>query len=89
MEIFLIVGAFIIGGVVSYFVWDKALKKKADKIIDEAKNEGEVIKKEKILQAKEKFLQLKSEHEAAVNEKNAKLQAYETKLKQREAQLAL
>ncbi len=89
MEIFLIVAAFILGGVISYFVWDKALKKKAEKIIDEAKNEGEVIKKEKILQAKEKFLQLKSEHEAAVNEKNAKLQAYETKLKQREAQLAL
>ncbi len=89
MEVILIIGSFVVGGVVSYFIWDKALKKKAEKIIEEAKNEGEVIKKEKILQAKEKFLQLKSEHEAAVNEKNAKLQAIETKLKQRESQLAL
>jgi len=89
MEIILIISAFILGGTISYFIWDKALKRKAEKIIEEAKNEGEVIKREKILQAKEKFLQLKSEHEAAVNEKNAKLQNYENKLKQREAQIAL
>ena len=37
--------------------------------LEEAKEKGEVIKKEKILQAKEKFLQLKSEHEKMVNEK--------------------
>jgi len=89
MEIILIIVSFVLGGVISYFIWDKALKKRAEKIIEEAKNEGEVLKKEKILQAKEKFLQLKSEHEAAVNEKNAKLQVFETKLKQKETQLGL
>lgn len=75
------------GGVVSYFTWDKTLKSKKKKIVDEAIAEGEVIKKEKILQAKEKFLQLKSEHEEFINDKNSKIAGTETKLKQREASI--
>lgn len=75
------------GGVVSFFMWDKALKSKKKKIFDEAVAEGEVIKKEKILQAKEKFLQLKSEHEEFINEKNSKIAGLETKLKQRETSI--
>ncbi len=89
MEIILYVVVFILGALISYFAWDKALKKKVTETINEAKNQAEIIKKEKILQAKEKFLQLKSEHEKEVNEKNAKLQQFETKLKNREAQLSL
>ena len=38
-------------------------KKEAEKIIESAKDKGESIKNNKILQAKEKFLELKSEHE--------------------------
>jgi len=72
------------GGTISYFMWDKALKAKKVKIITEAEAEGEVIKKEKMLQAKEKYLQLKSEHEKQVNERNQKVVALENKLKQRE-----
>ena len=34
------------GGFISYFVWDKSLKSKKVKLISEAQNEGEVIKKD-------------------------------------------
>ncbi len=78
-------GAFLGGGVISYFAWDKALVKKKNTIISEAISEAEVTRKEKELQAKEKYLQLKSEHDRNFNEKNQKIAAAETKLQQREA----
>jgi len=62
MEIIYAIAGFLGGGVLSYFTWDKALHSKKRKIITEAETEGEVIKKDKILQAKEKFLQLKSDN---------------------------
>jgi ribonuclease Y len=68
-------------------MWDKALKSKKTKIVSEAVAEGEVIKKDKILQAKEKFLQLKSEHEEYINEKSSKINNFEAKLKQRESSI--
>lgn len=58
----------------------KAIKKKAEE-------DGELLKKEKILQAKEKFLQLKGEHEKMVNEKNQQIAAGENRVKQKEATL--
>ena len=76
---------FLGGGVLSYFLWDKAIRKKKKKIISEAENEAEVIRKDKILQAKEKFLQLKAEHEKYINERNNKIGQFENKLKQKEA----
>jgi len=87
MVVYIIEGLIVLvaGGFISYFVWDKSLKSKKDKIITEAQNEGEVIKKDKILQAKEKFLQLKTEHEKYINEKNIKINANETRLQQKEA----
>jgi len=87
MEIIFAISGFLGGGVLSYFLWDKALKSKKTKIVSEAVAEGEVIKKDKILQAKEKFLQLKSEHEEYINEKNSKVNNFESKLKQRETGL--
>ena len=79
-----VIAGFLGGGTLSYFLWDKALKAKKVKIVTEAEAEGEVIKKEKMLQAREKFLQLKSEHERNVTERNQKVVALENKLKQRE-----
>ncbi|WP_418916064.1 ribonuclease Y, partial [Alistipes ihumii] len=49
--------------------------------------EGEMIKKERILQAKEKFIQLKSEHDRAVNERNQKIAQSEQRAKQIESNL--
>jgi len=80
--------ALIVGGTISYFVWDKALKKKRNRIIKEADSEAEVIRKDKILQAKEKFLHLKSEHEKFINDRNNKLTSAENKFKQKELALS-
>ena len=87
MEIIYAISGLLGGGVLSYFMWDKALKSKKKKIVSEAIAEGEVIKKDKILQAKEKFLQLKSEHEEYINEKSSKVNNFEAKLKQRETSI--
>lgn len=76
--------AFIIGAAVSYFIWNKALAKKANRIVEDAIADAEVIKKDKILQAKEKFLQLKTEHEKHINERNSRVQSAESKIKNRE-----
>jgi ribonucrease Y len=73
------------GGALSWFMWDKALKARKQKIVREAEAEGEVIKKDKMLQAKEKFLQLKVEHEKQVNERSQRVVALENKLKQQQA----
>lgn len=79
-----LIAGFLGGGTLSYFIWDKALKSKKVRIISEADAAGEVLKKDKMLQAKERFLQLKSEHEKYINEKNSKITALENKMKQRE-----
>ena len=60
---------------------------KSQQILKDAEEKGEVIKKDKILQAKEQYLQLKGEHEKRVNEQNNKLRDAENKLKQREQNL--
>jgi len=76
-----------VGAAGCWMVRNIILKGKANNIINQAEQEGENIKKEKIFQAKEKFLQLKSEHEAFVNDKNSQIQQTENRLKQREMQL--
>jgi ribonucrease Y len=80
--------ALIGGGIASYLIWNLALTRKSKNIINEAKTEAEVIKKDKILQAKEKFLQLKSEHEKYINERNSRLAISENKFNQRESALS-
>ncbi len=62
-------------------------KKRAQRLIKEAEIEGEMIKKERILQAKEKYIKLKSEHDRAVNERNQKLSQSEQRAKQIESNL--
>lgn len=82
-----VIAGFFGGGALSWFLWDKALKSRKRKIVREAEAEGEVIKKDKMLQAKEKFLQLKAEHEKQVNERNQRVVALENKIKQQQATL--
>ncbi len=79
--------AAAIASAIAYMVTSKIALKRKEMLLKEAENEGEMIKKEKILQAKERFLQLKAEHEKAVNERNSKLAQQENKAKQRESQL--
>jgi len=82
----IIIGAIALvgGGFISYFVLQRALKRKSESIIKDAQAEAEVLRKDKILQAKEKFLQLRTEHEKQINAKNAKLLVIENKVKQKE-----
>ncbi len=79
--------AAAVASAISYMVTSKITLRRKEMMLKEAENEGEMIKKEKILQAKERFLQLKAEHEKAVNERNSKLAQQENRAKQRENQL--
>ena len=78
------VASFIVGALISFIIKLKFAGNKARKIIREAENEAQVIKKEKILQAKEKFLYLKTEHEKHISERNSKIVISENKFKQKE-----
>ncbi len=60
----------------------------ASRILDEARKEGEAIKRDKILEAKEKFLQKKAEFEEIVNNKNRKLENREKGLRDREKNIS-
>lgn len=88
LAIVLITTAFILGCVITYILVKTALKSRSERIITDAENEAEMIKKDKILQAKEKFLQLKTEHEKLINEKNSRILVSENRFKQREANLS-
>lgn len=79
--------AGIIGFVIGFILLKKANAGKASDILKKAEDDGEVIKKEKILQAKEKFIQLKAEHEKYINEKNASIMESENRIRQKENQL--
>ncbi len=65
----------------------KATKRRCEAIIKEAESAGEMIKKEKNLQAKEKFMQLKSDHDRVINERNQKIAQSEQRAKQIENNL--
>jgi len=79
--------SFGLGVAVTYYFLKRALLKKSELIVEEAKEKAEVLKKEKILQAKEKFLQLKSEHQKLIDEKNRNIQKSENRIRQKEASL--
>jgi ribonuclease Y len=64
-----------IGIVIGRFLLRKLFKdqetsaqNKVKKILKDAENNAEILKKNKLLEAKEKFLQMKAEHEQEVNQ---------------------
>ena len=71
----------------AYTFLNKQLTKSGQEALKKAEADGEIIKKEKILQAKEKFLQLKNEYEKTVNDRNRQLSTDENRLKQKENSL--
>ena len=73
--------------VVTNLVTKNSIRKRREAALKEAEAEGEMIKKEKILQAKEKFIQLKSEYDRQVNERNQKIAQSEQRAKQIEGNL--
>ena len=78
------VAAVGVYAVVTNYVVKNSIRKQREDALKEAEAEGEMIKKEKILQAKEKFIQLKSEYDREVNERNHKLSQSEQRAKQLE-----
>ncbi|MCB0483887.1 MAG: ribonuclease Y, partial [Flavobacteriales bacterium] len=75
------------GAGIAFFLVKKSMEGKAKVLLEEAKAESEVIKKDKILQAKEKFLQLKEAHEKEINERNQKMVVAENRIQQKENSL--
>lgn len=85
--IFSLLGVIIglaLGFVVFVLMRRKQLDEEKKSIIEEARQQAENIKKDRILEAKEKFLQLKSEHEKDVNRRNQELATAENRMKQKE-----
>lgn len=76
-----------IGVLIASTIMRNALTKKSQQMLEEAKEKGEVIKKDKILQAKEKFLQMKSDYEKETNEKKRELQKVESRVQQQQQQV--
>ena len=87
MALTIIIGIAVIvsaiTGLATYFV----VKARSKAILSKAEAEGEMIKKEKLLQAKEKFIQLKSEHDRQINERNQRTAQAEQRAKQIENNL--
>ncbi len=82
------VAAVVVYIVITNVLTKNTIKARRETAIKEAEAEGEMIKKEKILQAKEKFIQLKSEYDKQVNERNAKLKEREQAVRQNENSIA-
>ena len=81
------VSAVVVYALVTNLVAKTSIRRLREAAIKEAEAEGEMIKKEKMLQAKEHFMQLKSNHDRQVNERNQKLQQSEQRAKQLEQNL--
>ena len=79
--------AVAVYAVVTNLVAKTSIRKRREAALKEAEAEGEMIKKERILQAKEKFIQLKSEYDRQVNERNQKIAQSEQRAKQIEQNL--
>ncbi|SER57235.1 ribonuclease Y [Pedobacter rhizosphaerae] len=89
--IFALIAGLGIGIVVGRFLLRNLLKQqeiaaqnKVKKILKDAENNAEILKKNKLLEAKEKFLQLKAEHEQEVNAKNNSINQRDNTIKQKE-----
>ncbi|MBO7467652.1 MAG: ribonuclease Y [Bacteroidaceae bacterium] len=82
-----IIVGIVIGALIMFLIFFAGSKSKYKTIISEAEAEGEVIKKNKLLEVKEKFLNKKAELEKEVAVRNQKIQQADSRLKQREQQL--
>lgn len=95
MEIIIYVTLAFAGGIgVGRYLLRNLLKKqeiaaesKVKTILQDAENNAELLKKNRMLEAKEKFVQLKLEHDLEVNQKNIGISQRENTLKQKEQSL--
>ncbi|MDE5684922.1 MAG: ribonuclease Y [Paramuribaculum sp.] len=85
--VFIAIIALVIGIVVTMIVQRNMASSRANAILDEARNEAEVLKKNKLLEAREEELKIVGEAEKQANQRMQKIQQNESRLKQRELQL--
>jgi len=88
--LFILIG--LIGGVgAGYMLFVSARKNQLEsdknRILEEAKMQGENLKKDRILEAKEKYMQLRSEYEKETNKRSQELALSENRMKQKEQSL--
>ena len=79
--------ALFVGGGVTLLVTKKMAHSSAKNILDEARLEADVMKKNKLLEAKEEEIKMKAELEKEANARLSKVQSAEARAKQRELQL--
>ena len=79
--------AALIGVAATIIVQKSIGRSQAKTIVEEAKQEAEVLKQKKLLEAREEELQIKAEAEKQANTRLAKVQQSEARIKQRELQL--
>ena len=95
----MIAGGVVLGLILGYIIAKSLEKSNASKIIKDAQQEaeslkkqataeGESIKKDKILQAKEKFIELKSEHEKVILSRDKKIAETEKRIRDKESQIS-
>lgn len=88
------VAGLVIGGLIAYLVTKKnnqtiisAAEEKANALLKEAQAKGEILLKDKTMEAKDRFYQMKTEHEKHIAEKDKNIQAAENRIKQKEGNL--
>ena len=87
MTILVGIGCIAVGFFTAFFLINSLNITKSKQVIEDAKIEGERIKKDKLLQAKEKFLELKGNHEKSINHKNQELNKAQSRVKEKETKL--
>ena len=86
-SILIAIVALALGAAIAMAIQRYLAKGKAAAIVEEAKVEAEVIKKNKLLEAREEELRIKTEAENAANQRMSRVQSAEGRIKQRELQL--
>ena len=81
-SVILAVVALCVGGAVGYFGVNASMSSKVARKLKDAEDQGETIKRNKLLEAKEKFLNMKAEFEKEVAERNSKIQQSENRAQQ-------
>ncbi len=81
------IAGLLLGAAITVSIQRIIARSKASAIIEEAKAEADVIKKNKLLEAKEEELRIKTEAEAVANQRMSRVQSAEGRIKQRELQL--
>ena len=85
LVIILAVVGLLLGCGIGYFITIFVLKSRVAEKIKEAEEQGENLKKSKLLEAKEKFLNMKAEFEKEVQARNSKIQQIENRAQQSES----